>query len=480
MTDLTPRTPTNRPLLWSDMILDLQDALLALSISDPLYIVGGAVRDALLHRPTKDIDLATPTQSIAIARQIANQRDGDIYVMDDERGVARVLIDTPDGRMVIDVANFREADLLADLQERDFTINAMACDLLGDLNKLIDPLGGEADLNEKRLRRCSPHALADDPIRTLRAVRQSVQLGFRLDPATREDCRAHAVDLMTTSNERVRDEFFALLSLQRATAALRVAEALGLLQQIIPPLAQLKGQTLPAPHVYDGWKHTLESVTKLSHLLTTISYSRTDNTAATFGMGMVAMQFDRYRSQLNAHIGRTFPDQRSYAALMMLAALLHRIPDHAGQIANTLRLSNPEKQIIVRAIKAYQQVLALDHTDDLSLHRYWHRHQAQGIDVILLALAVYLATYGNELRQDDWLLQVERATVMLAAFYDRHETLVAPPPLLDGRDLMRELDLDGGRMIGDLLTIIREGQVTGAITTREQALHVAREHVQAQ
>jgi tRNA nucleotidyltransferase/poly(A) polymerase len=92
MSDLSPRKPKNRQLLWPDSILDIQEKLLDLAIDVPLYIVGGAVRDAFLSRPVKDIDLATSGDSIRIARQITNALNGDIYVMDAERGVARVLL----------------------------------------------------------------------------------------------------------------------------------------------------------------------------------------------------------------------------------------------------------------------------------------------------------------------------------------------------------------------------------------------------
>src|SRR5690606_38920305 len=120
-------TRPQRPLIWPDVVLDFQDLLA--DIETPLYIFGGAVRDPYLHRPVKDIDLAVPENSIEIARKIANRTQGDIFVMDTTREVARVFIATPDGRLSIDVARFRGADLAADLEDRDFTINAMAVDL---------------------------------------------------------------------------------------------------------------------------------------------------------------------------------------------------------------------------------------------------------------------------------------------------------------------------------------------------------------
>src|SRR5690606_30534731 len=126
MGDLTPREP-HRPLRWPDFVERLQDILA--ENAQPIYIVGGAVRDALLERQLTDLDLAVAKDAIPLARRIANALRGDFFVLDAERDVGRVLVDTPDGRFMIDVARFRGDDLLADLNDRDFTINAMAVDL---------------------------------------------------------------------------------------------------------------------------------------------------------------------------------------------------------------------------------------------------------------------------------------------------------------------------------------------------------------
>ncbi|MCU0477035.1 MAG: CCA tRNA nucleotidyltransferase, partial [Anaerolineae bacterium] len=94
MTDLTPRTPT-RPLLWPDLLLDLADWLLDQDDSVPVHIVGGAVRDAYLGYPLKDIDLVAASGAVRLARRLADAFNGDVFVMDAEREVARVLIETP-------------------------------------------------------------------------------------------------------------------------------------------------------------------------------------------------------------------------------------------------------------------------------------------------------------------------------------------------------------------------------------------------
>lgn len=473
MSDLTPRKPKNRQLLWPDSILDMQERLLDIAIDAPLYIVGGAVRDAFLSRPVKDLDLATSGDAIKIARQITNALNGDIYVMDTERGVARVLLNTADGRLTIDVAAFRGDDLLADLQGRDFTLNAMAVDLWGDLQMLIDPLDGETDAAQRHLRRCLPNSIADDPIRALRAVRQSVELKCRIEKETQADIRAHAHALMNTSPERVRDEFFKLLALDRPAAGLKVADALGLLEAILPHINSRKAKP-------ELWKMSIDTCERLTGIFNTLSYRRNDDTAASFEYGMLAIQLDRFRAQLNAHLMTEWPNERPHTALMALGALLHNLenaPQIAGEIADALKLSSPEKKRLVGMLKHYRAAQSLEFKSALAQHRYWYPLAEIGVDALLLGLANTLATYGIELEQDEWLIYVERALASFYAYFVEQEIVVNPPLFLNGDDLMMELDLAGGKIIGELLTVLREGQATGEITSREAALAAAKRYL---
>jgi tRNA nucleotidyltransferase/poly(A) polymerase len=481
MNGLIPYQP-NRPLLWPDIVLDIQESLP--NTSESVYIVGGAVRDAMLHRPIHDLDLAVDGDSIGLARYIANRFKGAFFIMDNERGVARTLLDTPDGRLMVDVARFRGATLHEDLTERDFTVNAMAVDLKGDLTLLIDPLGGESDLASKQLRRCTPHALSSDPARILRAVRQSAQFGLRIEPETLRDARAAIPNLSSTSPERIRDELMKLLSLPRAAAAVRVADALGLLGAVLPETIPLHGLKQPPPHVFDAWEHTLSVIENLTGILATISYTRTDNTAASFSFGIIAMQLDPYRKQLYTHIATQWPNERSHQALLILAALLHNAAKPflgtavsaaklADARADALRLSNAERQRIAAVIQHYSTLLPSMEWTPVAIHRYWRQLGDAGVDTCLLALADYLGIYGSQLEQNSWLGIVERVRVLLEAFYEKHDQLVSPPTLLDGSQLVALLQLKPGPLIGQLLDAIREAQVQGLVQNIQDALDLA-------
>ncbi len=494
MLDLTPFRP-QRPLTWTDTVHEIAE--LFASLSEEIYIVGGAVRDTLLQRPLKDIDLTTSGDGLILARKIANHFQGDFFPLDTERSVGRALINTLDGRLTLDVAKFRGLTLLDDLTDRDFTLNAMAVDLRGGLAELIDPLKGAVDIKDKQLRRCSPHALTDDPIRALRAVRQSVQFGFRIEPETLADVRRVSPLIAEISPERVRDELFKLLSLPRPAAALRIADAVGLLTIILPEVDALRGLQQSAPHMFDGWGHTLAVIEILSQIFAAISYSRTDTTAATFSLGSMVMQLDRFRSQLVSHLDVEWPNERSHRSLLILAGLLHDVgkPGTAEQIesgrwrfegheilgaqmadvrAANLRLSNAERTRLVGIIRHHNRLFSMDDMTPLAIHRFWRATGEAGIDVCLLLLADYLGAVGSQLNQDSWLALVERVRLLLEAYYEQYGQLIEPAPLVDGKMLMSRLGLKPGPQIGELLDLLREAQVTAKVHTVDDALDMAR------
>ena len=329
MPEAEPRQPY-RPLHWPELVFRLQG--ICATPGQPVYIVGGAVRDALLGRPVNDLDLALASGGIKLARRIANDLAGDFYVLDRERDVGRALLDTEGGPVLIDVAGFRGNCLLSDLQERDFTVNAMAVNLVSDAGLIIDPLGGERDLRAKVLRQCHSRSLQEDSLRALRAIRLAAGYGFRIEPETRSAIARVQGRLVEVSAERVRDEFWRLLALPQAVAALRAADAVGLLGSILPEVESLS--LLPGTRQDAGnrWQQTLAILTNLQHIIFAFGSRREERHGASFGPGMLVIQLDRWRPQMQRHLQQRWPGQRSHGALMLLAAMCGGIggPDEAA------------------------------------------------------------------------------------------------------------------------------------------------------
>jgi tRNA nucleotidyltransferase (CCA-adding enzyme) len=109
-----------------------------------------------------------------------------------------------------------------------------------------------------------------------------------------------------------------------------------------------------------------------------------------------------------------------------------------------------------------------------AIYRFFRDTGPAGVEVCLLALADFRATYEQSLLQDSWAAILDVVRQMLEGWFEKPAETVAPPQIIDGNDLMRELDLKPGKQIGELLEAIREAQAMGEVSTREQALELAR------
>lgn len=495
--DMNPR-PSPSPLVWPPILETLQQ--IAAGHSAPIYLVGGAVRDAYLRRPMRDLDFVVPEDGGKLARRFANALDGAFYVLDEERGVGRAIVEFEGERFVIDVARERGGSLQADLYDRDFTINAIAVDLRGDLSTVVDPLNGINDLSKKIIRACSESSIQTDPIRALRGVRQGVSFGFMIERATREQIRTYGGGIVNTSPERVRDELFKMLDDSRPHVSLRTLDALGLLQLIIPEVTAMKGVTQSAPHVFDVWEHTLQVVEKLAHTFHTISPARTQESASDTAQGMIVYMLDRYRRDFLAHLDETLPGGRSLISLIMYAAIMHdagkpntrslgddgRIHFYAHENisaelardrADALHLSREESDRAFTIVKNHMRPMNLHNEASASrrtVYRFWRDTGAAGADVVLLTLGDYLGMVGPQLDLQDWIKHLQTVDPLLDGYFKQRDVIVSPPTLVDGDALMQALNLQPGRKIGELLRLIAEGQAAGEITTVDQALDFAR------
>ncbi|MEJ2413018.1 MAG: hypothetical protein P8Y34_08490 [Anaerolineales bacterium] len=170
------------------------------------YLVGGAVRDLLLGVPVHDLDFALPDRTLEAGKELADQLGGAIFTLDEDRSTVRVILDGgAHSRLVVDLTRFQGASIEEDLAARDFTITSLAL-RCGSLSPVIDPFQGTQDLKDGLIRTTSEHALQDDPLRCLRAVRLAAQLDFKILPSTSNQIRKYLHHLSGVSRERIRDE----------------------------------------------------------------------------------------------------------------------------------------------------------------------------------------------------------------------------------------------------------------------------------
>ena len=186
-------------------------------------LVGGAVRDALLHRLNErpDLDLVVPSDALDLCKSLAAACGGSSVVLDAERDMARLVLKG----WTIDFARREGQSLDDDLRRRDYTINAIALPLEPH-GALVDPTGGVNDLQHRRLRAVCESNLTHDPLRLLRGGRLMAELPLELDPHTITWIQRHRERLQDAAPERI------LAELQRLVAAPRADLALSTLMQL--------------------------------------------------------------------------------------------------------------------------------------------------------------------------------------------------------------------------------------------------------
>jgi poly(A) polymerase len=458
------------------------------------YAVGGFVRDRLLGRPSADLDIAVASDPAAVARRLGRALRGAPFPLGAEHGVYRVTLQEPlDGIGHVDVSALR-GSIEDDLALRDFTINAIAW--RPDTAALVDPFHGADDLAADILRLVSDHAVRDDPLRGLRAVRFAAELGFRLDDESAAVIRRDAPLLARTAGERQRDELARVLDTPVAGAMLRLADSLGLLDVLIPELIPGKGCVQPKEHHYDVFDHNVETVVALDCILRRVPPAEEPCVARFRSLWEDLPDAAALRARYNA----TVAEGRTYRALLKLAGLLHDVAkpqtravqpngrvrffghaelgaEIATAVLERLRYTTRETRLVALLIADHLRPgqLSSGHNPPTkrALYRFFRDLGDAAPDLLLLNLADHAAARGPGMPAEAWAGHAAYIRWILAQRAE-DEALVRPERLVTGHDLMAELHLSPGPLIGRLLEAVREAQAIGRVTSREQALQLAR------
>lgn len=239
----------------------------------PTYVVGGFVRDKILDRPTKDIDIVCVGDGIALAHAVANALPGKTKVnffknfgtaqfrfkdLDIEFVGARKESYSEHSRK----PEVSEGTLEDDQKRRDFTINALAVSLnKEDYGKLIDPFNGIADMNEGIMRTpLDPDiTFSDDPLRMMRCVRFATQLNYEIYPETYEALKRNAKRLKIISQERTTDELNKIMLTPKPSRGFDILYKTGLLSIFFPQMIALVGvDYIEGKGHKDNFYHTLQ------------------------------------------------------------------------------------------------------------------------------------------------------------------------------------------------------------------------------
>lgn len=463
----------------------------------PVWIVGGAVRDAALGRPIADLDLATDGAE-GLARALARELDGAFVVLDEAEGVYRVVLRRPEGELrQIDVAELQGGSIEKDLARRDFTINAMALPALGGAP--LDPRGGLRDCARKLVRAEDQAPFKADPLRLLRAFRIAAQLRFSIDETTLASISALRHRVRAPAGERVQAELLALCAERGGSDQLFAMDRAGLLTALFEELEPARSCAVEYYGEGGVLKHSLDTAARADFLL-----------------GSLDRVFPGQAAALERHL-----DERSTAgapqrALVVLAALLHDVskPETARTVEGRLRFFGHDTAGAERVEGILKRLrfsrAQIDSAKAAVLHHLRPGHLAAGGPITEKAIYRFFRDLGEEAATLLLVCWADHASYLPAAKVAgvlktaaapvdspglarirpveaqktvRHlqivgllvrrlfaETKPVPERLLDGREIMKLLGLKPGPEVGEWLEKLREAQAVGAVRTREDAL----------
>jgi poly(A) polymerase len=447
----------------------------ALAGAGEVWVVGGAVRDALLGRPVLDYDVVVRGDPARLARAYARSAGGAPFALSDRHGAWRVV----DGERTLDVTSFADT-LPADLGRRDFTVDAIALRLHD--GALVDPLDGVADLAAGVLRPVSDHVFVDDPLRLLRLVRLAGELDLVPTPEAERLARRDAPLAARAAGERQLAELLRLLAAPDPVDGLHALERLGILAAILPEVAALRGVVQNPYHHLDVLDHTLHVVDAVAdiagnvgHYLAPAAVAPVEAALAASLDGAVGVRLGLRLAALVHDVAK--PETRTVTADGSIKFFGHeqRGAELARGIARRLCVSRALERFVCVLVRHHLALGFLVKRRPLTpraAYRYAvatapHPHAA-----VILSLGDRLATRGVRSRLRGVRRHVELASEMVLAL--QRLGPLPPPSLLPADELARRAGIAAGPLLGELVAALREEQAAGEVTTADEAVAFAR------
>lgn len=435
---------------------EVKDIITSLQKSGYLaYAVGGAVRDVVLGREPKDWDITTSAKPEKILEifpdSIYENQFGTVGVKthSDDKSVA--IIEVTTFRKEGGYSDFRHPDkvefsdnLEDDLSRRDFTVNAMAMSLGGEI---IDPFGGKEDLKKKLIKTVGLPAdrFKEDALRLMRAVRFAAELGFDIEPETFIAIIENSDLLKEIAEERIRDEFVKIIMSAENGPAWGVVqmEKTGLLKNVIPELIEGIGVTQNKHHIYTVWEHNLRA----------LDYASKSN--ASLEVRLAALLHDVGKPKSKAGEG---PDATFHSHEMIGARM-------ARKIMERLKFSNEVANKVVHLVRHHLFYYNVGEVTEAGVRRFISRVGAENIDDLL------------KIREADRIgsgvpKAVPYKTRHLRFMIDkvRHDPISPKMLKADGIKLMNYLKISPGPKVGMILSILLEEVLDDPNKNEERAL----------
>ena len=421
------------------------ELLKELSKDVKLYIVGGTVRDLLIDKEPVDIDIAIEGDISKFVRVLSRKVSGPFFLMDEENLIYRIINKLSPPPLYFDVAPLRDRNILSDLSYRDFTIDAMAIDIK-DPDLIIDPFKGQEDLKVRCVRVLSKKAFEADPLRLLRAYRLASTLNFTIDSTTEDLIRTLAPLIRNVARERIRDEFFKILSVEPSYNYLQAMYYSGLLENIFYPLPK---------------DDLLEGIEWLKYFELYLS--------------RVVSSLKGCKNLVNQYMNTYMEDEITKKLIIKWMSFC--IPNYfplkeIREFAQDFKLSSKSIKMILTIIRNIDDLRILEDKNRLTFYNFFTKLDEDGIGTILVHLisAKWKGTLSSSL--------LDNACDAICWFKEVYKP-IKEMPLVTGKDI-RELGIPPGPVYGKLLKIIEKERAIGRISSKSEALSFLKEILQKQ
>jgi len=434
-----------------------------------VYLVGGAVRDALLNKQTNDYDFVVFDNIEKLAHAIGSELICKMIKYTKKITTYRIFCSLK----TIDLSEPRGLSLEEDLTKRDFTINSIAYDLEKD--RLIDPLNGVQDIEKRTIRANTDHSMDDDPLRILR--------GFRLAALFRFDIEANTLKLFSNkvsllkrvSKERITEELKQLFSLNETFAYLLLMDKVGVIDTLFEDLSLTNGCLQSSKHLYDVKTHSLSVYNYIEWAIVRIPK-------------ILGKTYKRYLIHYAAEREILLP-------ALKLAALFHdagkpftkvvidntaKFPKHelkSSEIFEKYARDYPFGKKITKLTKFFiekhiepsnlYKAWSVGELDDLKKVDFFIEYGEYGIDLLFFALADTLAKGKISASKREVYIAFLRE---MAQFYYSIEQKLKGKAIIDGNDILRQYPNIEKHKIKDILKQIRKLEIIGSVKTKEEAL----------
>lgn len=426
-----------------------------------IYVVGGYVRDALLGKKVKDIDIVVAGDGVGFARSVASRFKIGNVVVYEKFGTAMLPLDG--GKIEFVAAreesyerdsrkpSVQKATLATDLSRRDFTINAMAASLNAERwGEVIDLFDGRGDLGKKILRTpLDPEkTFDDDPLRMMRALRFASQLQFSIEPKVFDAITAMASRIAIVSKERVADEFLKILKSEKPSVGLKLLYQAGLAKHVLPELVDMVGvEQRKDYHHKDVFLHTLKVIDNICQT--------TENVWLRF----VALAHDIAKPRTKAFkegIGWTFHGHEDLGARMM------------KPLFRRMRLPLDKLPYVEKLVRLHLRpmVLVSEEVTDSAIRRLLFDAGEDIDDLMLLCRADI--TSQNPQRVARYLKNYDIVIAKMKEVEEKDRLRNWQPPVR-GEEIMQVCGLPPGPLVGVLKSRIENAILDGQIPNEHDA-----------